>query len=181
MRMTSIVSFITFEQIAECLELDTDNEFVAGGQVTPEGFQRIFEIVAQEKLSEEQQIQRENLLVKQILEQYIEPTQLVKQVGWEKVFNKVNEYTSLGSRLEFNQQEPGIALQSYETPEGFSITFYEPVMIFINDAQYSDDSTLPEFGFDQISAEDLFIAIDQAKQSRLLDVPELEPLTEYIT
>lgn len=180
MKMTSIVSFITFEQIAECLEIDTDNEFVIGGQITQEGLQRVFEIASQEKLSEEEQIQRENILVKQIIQQYVEPAQLVKQVGWEKVFNKVNDYTRLGSRLEFNQQEPGIALQFFETSEGFSITFYEPVMIFINDAQYSDDSTLPEFGFDQVSAEDLFIAIDQAVQSQLLDASELEPLAEYI-
>lgn len=175
-----IVSFISYEQIAECLEIDTNNEFVADGQITPDGMKRIFDLASEENLSEDDRVKRENELMQQAVIDYIPPEEVVKKVRWATIFEQINTYTQRGSRHNFlSDLQTGPALDFFETEEGISVTFHEPIMIFINDAQYAEDSTLPEFGFDDLSATDLFIAIDQASQAEMLDASELEPLAEF--
>jgi hypothetical protein len=174
MSWISITSFISYAQIAECFNIDTNTEYVADGSITPEGVNYIFEVIGNENLSDEQRLVRENQLLQKLLDDYQTPESLIRKIRWISKFKAINAYTSGGSRLDFlKNAQSGEGLQWFETENGFSLTLFPAVMIFIEDMQYLEDGTLPEFPFEEVSAEDVFIAIDQAMQNNVLE-PEAQ-------
>jgi len=173
MGWTSIVSYISFKQIAECLDIQTDTSYVSAGNLTSDGADYVFDKVAdycadykrqhKKELSEELRIRKENDYIQDLLNSYMSPEDLVKRIDWVEKFKFVNNYTNAGSKFSFLSDQPcGDSLAWFETPDGYMLTLFQPIMIFINDMHYYEESTLPEFNYEEVAAPDVISALEQA-------------------
>lgn len=173
MNWTNIVSYISFKEIAEILDIDTNTEFVTGGILTPEGTNYVFEEIAnycanykqahKKEIADDLQLEKENSLINKLISAYVSPEEVARKINWINKFHFVNQYTIVGSRLDFlGSSVKGEALIWFEVPDGFMLTIFPPIMTFINDMHYNEDSTLPEFNFDDVTAQDVLIALEQA-------------------
>ena len=189
MNWTNIVSYISFKEIAEILDVETNTEFVAEGVLTPEGANYVFEEISKYcanhkhahkiEITDELRLEKENALINKLVNSYISPEALVRKINWIEKFQFINQYTHNGSSLDFlDSPIKGEALIWFEVPDGFMLTMFPPIMTFINDMHYYEDSTLPEFNFDDVTACDVFIALEQAIR---LEICKLEKeIEEFI-
>lgn len=183
---TNIVSYISFKEIAEILDIETNTELVSDGVLTPEGNSYVFDEIAKycanykqmhkKEITDELRLEKENSLISKMLSAYISPEELIRKINWIHKFKFINQYTEVGSRLAFlDQAAKGEALIWFENLDGFMLTLFPPVMTFINDMQYRDDSSLPEFNFDNVTSQDVLVALEQAIR---LEICEIEKEVE---
>lgn len=190
MIMDSIVSYITYKDIAECLDIDTSTEIVQDGKLTIEGINEIYEKIThfcenykkkhKSDPTEELRIEEENKLIQQSLDAYISPEAIAKKIDWHQKIEFINNYAQQGSKFEFLKDlaPTGLALVTFETEDGITFTIYPPIMILINDFHYLDTSVLPEFNYEEATAFDIIDLIGQALSLELLSVDE--SIAEYI-
>jgi len=181
MSWTNIVSYVSFKQIAECLDIQTDTPHVAAGVLTPEGAGYVFDQVdkycadykrkQKTELSEELRLRKENDYIQNLTSSYVAPKNLVKKINWVEKFEFINNYTKAGSKFSFlNDQAPGESIIWFENSDGYMLTLLPPIMIFINDMHYYEESTLPEFNFDDVTAYDVISALEQAFIMKICDL-----------
>jgi len=186
MAWTNIVSYISYKQISECLGIETDTQYVSEGALTEEGVRCVFEEVSdycdkyrrakKTEISEELRVKKENEIIQNFLDAYIYPEAVVRKVNWISKFQFINDYTLVGSRFPFlGAHETGNALIWFEMSGGFMLTLLPPIMTFINDMHYQEESTLPEFNFDDVTSTDVFLALEQAI---ILKICEIEKEAE---
>jgi len=169
---TNIVSYISFKEIVEIFDVETNTEFVSDGTLTAEGADHVFEEVSdycinykrkyKVEISDELRLEKENDFIAKLVGAYTSPEELVRKINWSNKFQFVNQYTKEGSKLSFVASAKGEALIWFEGPDGFMLTLFPPIMTFINDMQYREDSTLPEFNFDDVTSYDVLMALEQA-------------------
>lgn len=185
MSWTSIVSYISFKEIAEIFGVETNTEFVEDGVLTDDGINHVFEEVSnycieyrrknKTAIADELRLAKENNFIAKLVSSYISPENLVKKVNWIDKFQFINQYTKAGTKLPFLETPKGEALIWIEEPDGFMLTIFPPIMTFISDMQYQEDSTLPEFNFDDVTAYDVLSALEQAVRLELCQIEkELE-------
>lgn len=187
----NITSYISYKEIIECLEINTDTEFVVDGKLSSEGIDYVFQEVVEfgenyqrkhkKEPSEELRLKTENSLIQKLLDAYILPEDIVKRLDWKKKFQFINDYAQKGSKFDFLKDitTPGLALIDFETPEGFSLTLFPPIMVVINDLYYMESEILPEFNFEDVTAFDVIDIIGQAMSMQLCDVEE--DVKEYVS
>lgn len=188
MSWTSIVSYVSFKEIAEIFDVETNTEFVENGILTDEGINHVFEEVSdycieykrknKVEITEELRLKKENSFITKLVSAYISPENLVKKINWIDKFQFINQYAKAGTRLPFLDTPKGEALIWIEEPEGFMLTIFPPIMTFVNDMQYQEDSTLPEFNFDDVTAYDVISALEQAIKLELCQVEK--ELKEFV-
>lgn len=188
---TSISSFISYKEIAECLEINTDTDYVVGGKLSPEGIDYVFEEVVQfgeeykhthqKEPSEELRLKEENELIQKLIEAYISPEEVAKKLDWKKKFQFINDYAQAGSRFDFLKDitTPGLAIIEFETARGFSLTIFPSIMTVISDFYYMESGLLPEFNYEEVTAFDVIDVIGQAMSMNLCDVEK--DVEEYVS
>lgn len=158
--LSSVVSYISYREIAEALDIVTNTDFVVDGVVTPLGIESVFEKINKMGVSDEERHNKENELLKELVDNYVSPEDIVKNLNWEECFTHINNYTARGSNYPFLRfRTTGTSIEWFKTDEGIHLSLYDPIMIFIEDIHYSSESQLPDFDFDTITAHDVITAI----------------------
>jgi len=186
MSWTSIISYISYARIAEILEINTDTEYVAKGELTEDGINYVFDYISEYcrefkkqhgvEPAEEIQLKEENNIIQKLVDQYIDPVTLIKRIDWTQKFQFINDYAAKGSQLDFvRDSERGLALIWFEVEGGFSLTIFPSIMTVITDISYLIDSLLPEYNYEDVNAEDVIETLINADVLKLCSL-ELDDL-----
>jgi hypothetical protein len=158
------VLFISWEEFAESVDFDHTTEIASCGvseaNLVDYAFTKTRDYISQieEEFDETQILEMENKYLEALKKHWSLQNILLRHIKLKEITEGLNTWAQTGPKhpqLFVIQPKPGFAVTYFINNIGISFTIYETFMIPHTELYYEQSDSLPEWNFEDITAEDV--------------------------